>query len=932
MRNLNVIILVFLFGAFYSSNAQTFIYGTRTSDEVWTKEGNPYLIIGKTIFENSNLTIEAGVTVDFNVGEMEIGGDLFIQGKENDSVNITTDNSIRPLIDVKGEKIDISYLHLKKNISGTTIHSTTADTVRIQHSSFEHSAIALNIETANYISIDFVEFNSIGYPIIINNSNAAFISNCLFKNYALAINLNSDTNTEIVACEFFGMDVSTNDEFEFYSTAISGKPKLVKNSYFEGNAEALRISGGTFLGNRLTANKTGLTINDFKENYGDIKNNTFCDNEEYDLYNNSFFDFEIDSNCFCGRTESQIKKYDFANDPNKGKITFPSIKSDCRTYTCLPSEIITDLVLTKQGSPYTICEETILYPGITLEIEPGVDLLFENRLNVRGHLKALGTEADSILFDTKYPFPVYDAIFVEGLGQLDLSYLRTVGNSPTMIKYASSSHSTISNVYFHGHQQAISMTSGRLNLCDSRFKGGWAGVSFRDVDSSVVSNCVFENQWTAITSRNSINVIKNCTIRNMDRHGIQVGGGAILSHNVIEYCTLGGISIEGAVKIYNNEIHNNAVGIEFSPSYQSGDVDIQNNLLCNGTSNINFQNIEGISVDNNCWCVPEEQISSTLSGANGVVFSPVANACEVGLETNRDCSTNFSNPNDDPDNDGFSIKGTVYEGVNKLSNGYVFLYSTNGAGVEPVAFETVTNGLFEFKNIEEGNHTILAGPLPGEEQGFVPTFYAEKKNNISANSVHVEGDVFGITLNLDTLSASALGTSSAELLHTVGDYSEVKSYPMLLLDPSTLDILGWSISKGGEYSNFRFDNLFDGEMYSLLVPKNGRMDDYYCFGWSNQINHKYIPTIGKCLLVNTNPTQGHLITTIFPNPATDVLTIQTNTNEKASYRIIEECGLTVIDGMMSTDENIDVSGLSAGFYMIQIQVSSGIITKPFLKQ
>jgi hypothetical protein len=77
------------------------------------------------------------------------------------------------------------------------------------------------------------------------------------------------------------------------------------------------------------------------------------------------------------------------------------------------------------GSPYYIVGEIVLPEGDSLVIEPGVDVIFmwHDKFEVRGHLEAIGTETDSILFTASSPGTGWHGIrFFDDLSRSRLSY------------------------------------------------------------------------------------------------------------------------------------------------------------------------------------------------------------------------------------------------------------------------------------------------------------------------------------------------------------------------------------------------------------------------------------------------------------------------------------------------------------------------------
>jgi hypothetical protein len=74
-------------------------------------------------------------------------------------------------------------------------------------------------------------------------------------------------------------------------------------------------------------------------------------------------------------------------------------------------------------------------------------------------------------------------------------------------------------------------------------------------------------------------------------------------------------------------------------------------------------------------------------------------------------------------------------------------------------------------------------------------------------------------------------------------------------------------------------------------------------------------------LYNPVPTQTLIKDLLFPNPATDFINIKTNYNFlPVAYRILNQSGTTVLTGnLISENTGINISGLSSGVYILEIE-------------
>ncbi len=178
------------------------------------------------------------------------------------------------------------------------------------------------------------------------------------------------------------------------------------------------------------------------------------------------------------------------------------------------------------------------------------------------------------------------------------------------------------------------------------------------------------------------------------------------------------------------------------------------------------------------------------------------------------------------------------------------------------------------------------------------------------------------------------------------------------VDPKTLNILAASsvmnISKftSNAHTIFKFDfpsinlldsshhNQCDGMLMFNINTKKGLPDSTTIFNKAG-IFFDYNPAIltntveniicATCEL-STKSTIKHT-TEIFPNPASDVLTIEMNKNAFSSVTIMNEMGQVLIKEQLTLMQtNVDIKMLPAGFYYLNLKGDNGIMVKKFVKK
>ena len=85
----------------------------------------------------------------------------------------------------------------------------------------------------------------------------------------------------------------------------------------------------------------------------------------------------------------------------------PPLVSTMRASTTVGGAINVDTTWTVAGSPYVVANSVLVSPGVTLTIEPGVEVAFDlaKGLQVDGQLIARGTEAQRIVFTSNQGSP-----------------------------------------------------------------------------------------------------------------------------------------------------------------------------------------------------------------------------------------------------------------------------------------------------------------------------------------------------------------------------------------------------------------------------------------------------------------------------------------------------------------------------------------------
>ncbi len=153
------------------------------------------------------------------------------------------------------------------------------------------------------------------------------------------------------------------------------------------------------------------------------------------------------------------------------------------------------------------------------------------------------------------------------------------------------------------------------------------------------------------------------------------------------------------------------------------------------------------------------------------------------------------------------------------------------------------------------------------------------------------------------------------------------SYDLFIAKYDNLGYVKWAKTAGGIYDDYGYGITIDkfGNIYHT-----GRIYNQAIFDNETITSSFFLAKIsGQTLQINKN--EQDITLTIFPNPVTNILTI--NAPQKAIYEIYNLQG-QIIKTIKSRNEmtNINVSTLHNGLYILVAQMENGIIVKKFVKE
>ena len=180
-------------------------------------------------------------------------------------------------------------------------------------------------------------------------------------------------------------------------TDISATSSIVLTDTRAPEIKSVSINGGA---NSTGSRKVNITVNTFEEGSGTaLVQYTWTNSFEASSWLNyaSSFDVTIPDEVN-GTKTLKLRVKD--NAGNESSIVSDSIDLVGQIQSIGGTLSVDDLHWVKENNPYVITSDLIIPEGRTLEIDPGVDVLFDGNYSIliRGTLSAVGTENDPIVF------------------------------------------------------------------------------------------------------------------------------------------------------------------------------------------------------------------------------------------------------------------------------------------------------------------------------------------------------------------------------------------------------------------------------------------------------------------------------------------------------------------------------------------------------
>lgn len=444
-------------------------------------------------------------------------------------------------------------------------------------------------------------------------------------------------------------------------------------------------------------------------------------------------------------------------------ITFILSLNHILSQTLVHGGIYTNTTWSLANSPYLMDGSVVVFPGVTLTIEPGVEVRVKENgftgdqfyLETLGTINMIGQEGALITFRADSALPSnysWFGILVKNSqgGVLNYDYA-SISNAMYAINYDSfippliilnqcefkyntnalnvgielqanncTFFGNINAVYgwsifkfkncvFDSNQEALPIYASELEIDDCSFLNNTSGIrlSSGSYTGINVRNTIFDNNTVAFDNANN-GIIDSCIFTN-NNQGI-VNTNTVEIRNSVFNNNQTALIVGWGTLVNNCEINNNATGVAIGPVGfgQPGPVIVNNQICYNSDNNIDNRTDLNLLIPTNCFCITDSTAieDKILDGYDDITRGLISYAifdstCSTVLETIY--KQPYTQMIENPDETEISIF------PNPVSNS---LNISNNLNFTLIEMFDMQGRLFISNNLTRGENQIMVAPLP----------------------------------------------------------------------------------------------------------------------------------------------------------------------------------------------------------------------------
>jgi len=266
--------------------------------------------------------------------------------------------------------------------------------------------------------------------------------------------------------------------------------------------------------------------------------------------------------------------------------------------------------------------------------------------------------------------------------------------------------------------------------------------------------------------------------------------------------------------------------------------------------------------------------------------------------------------------------GTAWDGVNS----HVSYETTYFDG------DTLINGIFYYKEYRKYNDTIHLwnGSITVDTNTYIQNEFIREDSTKKFYSYNALTNTETITWDWQNF----LNLQVNDPFPMVGANCTIQSIDTLIFENKLLK--KWD---GPLLANY--NSILEGVGQLGSICATGIEGDGYVACFSKQNNILQLSNI-NCNLFPVPIRQNHMTSikenalnnnvSVYPNPAKDILTIETNSNKEQRLEIINLIGQTVYTIYINKKATINTSAFANGVYILKLSSNKETIVKKFIKQ
>jgi hypothetical protein len=636
--------------------------------------------------------------------------------------------------------------------------------------------------------------------------------------------------------------------------------------------------------------------------------------------------------------------------------------------TSLSDTLFSDTTLTSSGNPYLVNRVLVIPDSVSLTVEEGVEIIFKAQTYVylSGSLIINGTATDSVyMVGENAPLSgttfnrVWEGIRFYG-GAMEANYLVGAHSWSFLTDFNSTDIHIRNSSFLYNVGGADIRNGGFFDSCHIAFGAG--GFVVRG-GSSEIHNSLIEENYTGVdgTYATLINTV-------VQDNGI----GVTVNGSRLEHCTirnnLTGIQLiyNGLVQIdedtsylLNNEIIDSQVGftirdIDFDKAV------ITDNIICNDSMNLSFDNVPMVDVRHNCWCSRDSnEIVQKIEWVNvSAPFHPY-----IFLPYQKDCVPDDVYPGDANHDQIANMRDLLPIGQYFGMKGHVRPNASIAWTGQPSPDWGISqpNG-FDIKHVDcNGDSTIDWADTLAIRQNYG---FSHRSRRPGANNQGIPlilqapattlnpGDTARLPIILGTVDTMAnnmygiafsiyYGTSQVVPTPSVGFINSWLGTPgsdlITFYYVDTIDqridialVRNNQMARSGYGQIAELIVVIDDDMAKRQIPLAISLADPY--GIDEMGAQQDIKLIDEPLSVQTSLVSGiESNFSIFPNPTKGYIWVSTEHTQAYGVKLYNLQGkeLSARD-MLFGDTRLDFSGYAEGMYILKIETWKGTLSRKII--